>query len=535
MAAARLRVIGALLLVAGLVAATAGQLGQPGLPAARGAQPPQVALATPPPPGKGKADTPARPERWREHLTLEPVGETSAAAVVGVALSRDGAVVVTGNDSGAVRLWDALTAKERASRKRDDGVRAVRTSADGKTFLVARDKEVVWLDAATFKEVARVPWKLPKGARVALGPDGKTAAVAGGDGFIDLWQLSGKPEAVRFQAHDGPVFALALSEDGKALATGGGDGTVKVWDVATRKSLAALKPKVRALVRALAFTPDGKVLAAAHGRQGVHLWALGGGKQPPPLRLQSLTFVSLAASPDGRLLVAGAANGAVRVWDLAKGDVVQTFKPHAGQVTTLAFAADGKAFATTSTDMTVRVWRPVESVNEGPKEHPVSAAELDRLLKELRTGNGAQAIKAILALAGTPRQTLAVLKKSLRPVRPVSAERVAKLLGDLNSNRFAVREKAHRALEECADRAREELKKALDKGVTEEVRRRVVRLLERVDKEETPELRFQRRAVEVLERIGAREARDLLHVLADGVPDARLTRYAQDALKRLDE
>jgi hypothetical protein len=48
-------------------------------------------------------------------------------------------------------------------------------------------------------------------------------------------------------------------------------------------------------------------------------------------------------------------------------------------------------------------------------------------------------------------------------------------------------------------------------------------------------LRFQRRAVEVLERIAAREARAFLQALAEGVPDAHLTRYAQDALQRLDE
>jgi hypothetical protein len=60
-------------------------------------------------------------------------------------------------------------------------------------------------------------------------------------------------------------------------------------------------------------------------------------------------------------------------------------------------------------------------------------------------------------------------------------------------------------------------------------------LLARLDKEDTPEVAFQRRAVEVLEKIAAREARAFLQALAAGVPEARLTRNAQEALKRLDE
>ena len=41
------------------------------------------------------------------------------------------------------------------------------------------------------------------------------------------------------------------------------------------------------------------------------------------------------------------------------------------------------------------------------------------------------------------------------------------------------------------------------------------------------------RAVHALERIGSPEARALLRKLAKGMPEARLTQDAQDALRRL--
>jgi hypothetical protein len=41
------------------------------------------------------------------------------------------------------------------------------------------------------------------------------------------------------------------------------------------------------------------------------------------------------------------------------------------------------------------------------------------------------------------------------------------------------------------------------------------------------------RAVEVLERVGSREAREVLRALAGGAPDAELTQQATAALARL--
>jgi hypothetical protein len=49
----------------------------------------------------------------------------------------------------------------------------------------------------------------------------------------------------------------------------------------------------------------------------------------------------------------------------------------------------------------------------------------------------------------------------------------------------------------------------------------------------SPEALRHLRAVEVLERIGNAEAREALEKLADGVPEARLTREAKLTLERM--
>ena len=112
----------------------------------------------------------------------------------------------------------------------------------------------------------------------------------------------------------------------------------------------------------------------------------------------------------------------------------------------------------------------------------------------------------------------------------VSEEQAAKLLFALNNRRFAVRDKAYKELEQMGEAVHSILQKAAQEPLQLETLRRVEALLERLRKAEaSPELVFARRAIGLLERVGSREARQLLTTLAGGVPDAYLTRYARSA------
>jgi hypothetical protein len=118
----------------------------------------------------------------------------------------------------------------------------------------------------------------------------------------------------------------------------------------------------------------------------------------------------------------------------------------------------------------------------------------------------------------------------LQPVAPVDAKQVAGLLADLDSEQFAVREKAMHQLEKLGDRVTTELRKSLAGNPSPEVKRRIEQLLEKPNGAD--HLRMVR-ALETLEYIGMAEARDLCAALADGVADAPLTREARATLRRM--
>jgi hypothetical protein len=66
------------------------------------------------------------------------------------------------------------------------------------------------------------------------------------------------------------------------------------------------------------------------------------------------------------------------------------------------------------------------------------------------------------------------------------------------------------------------------------VRRRVTLLLEQIENEvPSPEALGTLRAMEVLEHWGTAEARQILERLAQGIPEARVTREAKEALEQL--
>src|SRR5262249_19658819 len=142
--------------------------------------------------------------------------------------------------------------------------------------------------------------------------------------------------------------------------------------------------------------------------------------------------------------------------------------------------------------------------------------------------------RAICRLAASPCQSVPFLSKRLKPADSLSERQLRRLLADLDSNRFAVRQRATAELGRLGGFARSALCEVLKENPSLEVRRRVENLLERIDKaKRPPEQLVEVRCIEVLEYAGTSEAREVLKRLTGGDPRALLTREAKASLRRL--
>lgn len=109
------------------------------------------------------------------------------------------------------------------------------------------------------------------------------------------------------------------------------------------------------------------------------------------------------------------------------------------------------------------------------------------------------------------------------------------LVADLGDDGFAARERATAALREYGPVTAAALREVVAKSSSAEARRRAGELLREMESGVIPPGEFRAlRAVEVLEWIGTPDARARLRELTQGAPDARLTRAATAACKRLE-
>jgi hypothetical protein len=217
--------------------------------------------------------------------------------------------------------------------------------------------------------------------------------------------------------------------------------------------------------------------------------------------------------------------GVIYLWSLATGKEVDRLPGHRGSIEALTLSQDGKLLASGSWDTTALIW-DMREVAKATQPHPadVPREQLERLWEDLAGNDGVRAHRAIWSLVAA-RQLMPWLGDHLKPVSPPDARRVAQLIADLDSDAFAVREKATRELMEMAEAAEPALRKVLAGKPSLELRRRTEPIVKKLDDwpVSSDSLRAWR-ALEVLEHLGTAEVRRLLQQLADGVPKARLTR-----------
>jgi hypothetical protein len=283
----------------------------------------------------------------------------------------------------------------------------------------------------------------------------------------------------------------------------------------------------------LAFSPNGRLLAAGGFDSPVRIWDPTTGKELRQLSGYEGYIYRLTFSADGKTLAGGSPN-AIHLWETATGQERCRFLGHRGHVPALTLAPDGRRLASGSSDCTVLVWDMTGRLRDGRLlPAGLSARELGNLWADLASDDAAKAYRALWLLAAAPRQSLPLLENGLRPAQ-VDAAQLARLIGELNDEEFAVRERASAELQKMGDVAEAALRRAAANSDAVEVRRRAERLLEKLDAPDpSPTHLRELRGLEVLEHIGTPEAQRLLQTLAGGAKGALLTREAQASLDRL--
>ncbi|HVS37006.1 MAG TPA: hypothetical protein VMS17_15705 [Gemmataceae bacterium] len=502
------------------------------------------------------------------------------------AFSPDGKRLAACDDrDGVVHVWDVETGEEVSRVGEHQGsVCSVAFSPDGRTaFTGCMDRVIRVWDAD--KGVVERRFEVGEGGalffHIVFSRDGTTAATGDSEGFTDIYNLVSGKERVRLNGEGGDLRRVALAPDGKTLAANGEFNGVQLWDAQSGKKTFRLGEET---IQHFAFSSNGKALVVAsvipnlnHTRMLV--WDVRTGKQlhewsVPHLPLLDVQFsldgklvattdllevslwdpgtgkellrcsardtpddgalCTIAFSPDGRTLAAGTTNGPIYLWEVSTAKLRIVLTGHQNGVTSLAFSPDGSRLISGSHDTTALIWDLTGLADEKASQ-TLTPERLASLWDDLADGDAGTAWHAGWQLTADPSASVAFLQKHLRPAA-VDAERIARLLADLDSEDFEAREKASGELAALGEVAGPALRRALEDKPSAEARQRLEELVRRLgglvtDAEQARVLR----GVEVLEHMGTADARRLLEELAEGAEGSRQTREAKAALERLAE
>lgn len=289
------------------------------------------------------------------------------AAITGLAVSNDGALLATTSNDAKVKLWDAAGGDARGTLSGHTAATWSPAFRPGTAQLASMGSDGtlrVW-DYSARNELAKFD-KLGNGlGAVAWSPDGKLLAagtwtVIAGRGVIGqvyLWEYESRRLLWKSEFGVKPITSIAFRPDGKQFAIVTWDSILAVFDVpgdGKARIETNISPKDGSLsaMQSVTYSADGATIAVASKDNALHLFDAASGMQTRTLRGHSRW--SNAAVFVGPLLATASSDATIRLWS-GDGALLRTLHGHTAAIHGLVSA--GESLVSAASDGTLRWWR----------------------------------------------------------------------------------------------------------------------------------------------------------------------------------
>ncbi|MEH2400170.1 serine/threonine-protein kinase [Nostoc sp.] len=284
--------------------------------------------------------------------TLGSWNSGHSQAVLTLAISPDGQILVSGSNDNTIKVWNLKSGKEILTLAgHSSQVNSVAVSLDSQTLVSGSyDKTIKIWNLKTGEEIGTIKASSGYVLSVAICPDEQTVISGGSDKKVRQLNMN-TGECIRTLAtHKDIVTSVAISLDGYTVASGSWDSTIKVWPKSTFTGHSSA-------IYSVAISSNDKILVSASADKTIIVWNLNTGEQIYTLLGHSDAVNSVAISPDSQIVVSGSDDEKIKVWNLSNGQEVNTVNGHLDGVNALVFSPDGEILVSGGQDTTIKIWR----------------------------------------------------------------------------------------------------------------------------------------------------------------------------------
>jgi len=296
----------------------------------------------------------------------------TAADLVSIAFSPDGALLAAGTVDGAITLWQ-MPGGQLISRTVTlaSPLREFVFSADGSTLVVAGGGFVGSGAVADFR-AGLAPFRmLATGfapAHVRSSADGRSFVAwgAGRDGPLLSWGPPGSGAPYRLPVSG--VLNAALDAPGRRLAVLVDNMHVQVWDLAERRLLSTIESELSPILQ-LRLTPDGERVVIGFRIGEVRVYSALSGLPTSRSMRQLYQTSALTLSANGTQVVTGAWDFRARLWDVASGEARCEPIRHRGVLHAVTLSADAGTLLTLAEENGAKI-RYLQALRLRPRVEP---------------------------------------------------------------------------------------------------------------------------------------------------------------------